>query len=86
MRTDAFDAGTTPGDEEERIGLDEDEDNLDLGMDDSDEDPIKSRTEGQYYDEFTDNDSDVFRDGDGTDSEAYGLHSHIGRTRSQMTG
>ena len=31
----------------------------------------------QYRDEFTDNDSDVFGDGDGDDSDAYGLHSHV---------
>lgn len=80
-RTDANDAHAAPEDEEERIGFDEDEDNLDLGMDDSDveTDPVKPRTEGLYRDEFTDNESDVFADGDGTDGETYGMHARIGR-------
>ncbi|RJE23656.1 hypothetical protein PHISCL_03992 [Aspergillus sclerotialis] len=70
-------------DEEERIGLiHEDDDNVDLVLDDSGSEnsrsPSKSRTEGPYHDEFTDNDSDVFRDGDGTDSDMYGLHTHRG--------
>lgn len=68
-------------DEEERIGfMDEDDDNVDLGLDDSGSENSrnrrKSRTEGLYHDEFTDNESDVFRDGDGSDTEAYGLHTH----------
>ena len=71
-------------DEEERIGLiHDDDDNVDLVLDDSGSENSrsrsKSRTEGPYHDEFTDNDSDVFRDGDGTDSEMYGLHTHTHR-------
>ena len=70
-------------DEEERIGLIDEDDNVDLGLDDSGSENSrsrsKSRTEGLYHDEFTDNDSDVFRDGDGTDSEIYGLHTHVRR-------
>lgn len=74
-------------DEEARIGFEEDEDNLDLDMDNSDveADRIKSGTEGLYVDEFTDNESDVFKDGDddGTAGEAYGLHTHVSRLGSQ---
>lgn len=75
-------ATTLARDEEERIGfIDEDDDNVDLVLDDSGSENSrsrrKSRTEELYRDEFTDNDSDVFRDGDGTDGETYGLHTHI---------
>lgn len=84
-RTAANDANAAPVDEEERIGFYDDEDNLDLGVDSSDvdADQIKSGGEGLYRDEFTDNESDVFRDGDGTDREGYGLHTHVGRSGSQ---
>lgn len=41
---------------------------------DDDESPHRGAS---YRDEFTDNDSDVFGDGDGDDTEIYGLHSHV---------
>ena len=70
-------------DEEERIGFTDDiGDNVDLVIDEDSagDGGAKLQTKGQpYRDEFTDNDSDVFRDGDGTDDEAYGLHSHARR-------
>ncbi|KAI9932849.1 Tlg2-vesicle protein [Aspergillus wentii] len=78
---DANTAATTLArDEEEQIGFNDlDDDNVDLVIDDSDnENPSrKARSEGPYRDEFTDNDSDVFRDGDGTDTEMHSLHTHI---------
>ncbi|KAL4781460.1 hypothetical protein BJX76DRAFT_16712 [Aspergillus varians] len=59
-------------DEEERIGFDDD--NVDLVIDDDDDrSPIRSKS--PYRDEFTDNESDVFRDGDGPDGETYTLHT-----------
>ncbi|KAF9891994.1 Tlg2-vesicle protein [Aspergillus nanangensis] len=68
-------ATTLARDEEERIGFhDFDDDNVDLVIDDesgSDNSPKR------YQDEFTDNDSDVFRDGDGTEGETYTLHTHV---------
>ena len=69
-------------DEEERIGFDDlDDDNVDLDLDDdSDHSPAsrwKKKTGRQsYHDEFTDNDSDDFRN---EGHEAYGLHSHVQR-------
>ncbi|EAW10729.1 TVP38/TMEM64 family protein [Aspergillus clavatus NRRL 1] len=70
-------------DEEERIGFNDfDDDNVDLVIDDesgSDNSSGQTRKhlQGSYRDEFTDNDSDVFRDGDGADSETYHLHTHV---------
>lgn len=76
-------ATTLARDEEERLGFhDFDDDNVDLVIDDesgSEHSPLR-RNNGQYgsyRDEFTDNDSDVFKDGDGTDNEAYSLHTHV---------
>ncbi|KAL2216003.1 hypothetical protein M432DRAFT_123707 [Thermoascus aurantiacus ATCC 26904] len=81
---------TTPSrDEEEDIGFydDVDDDNVDLVVDDVDSDGAskQSRVEGTlpkgsngaYRDEFTDNDSDIFEDGNGDNNEVYGLHKHI---------
>ena len=88
-RNGADGANVAALDEEAQIGFDEDEDDLDLDMDSSDveADRIKSGSERLYRDEFTDNESDVFRDGDGdwdgADSEAYGLHTHVVRSESQ---
>lgn len=66
-------------DEEEQIGFnDEEHDNVHLILEDDDASGgAKARTERPYRDEFTDNDSDVFHDGNATDSETYNLHSHI---------
>lgn len=69
-------ATTLARDEEEQLGFhDIDEDNIDLVVEG--DDIGEPRGNKQYRDEFTDNDSDVFDDGDGEDSEVYGLHSHI---------
>ncbi|KAJ5679591.1 hypothetical protein N7462_007835 [Penicillium macrosclerotiorum] len=65
-------------DEEERIGFDDDQVDLDLA-DESDSDPSghwKKTNRRSYHDDFTDNDSDDFP---GDADEAYGLHSHIAR-------
>jgi hypothetical protein len=72
-------ATTLARDEEERIGFhDFDDDNVDLVLDDESGREISpKRTDGPYRDEFTDNDSDVFKDGDGTDGETYTLHTHV---------
>ncbi|CEN59786.1 Putative Golgi apparatus membrane protein tvp38 [Aspergillus calidoustus] len=73
-------ATTLARDEEERIGFNDfDDDNVDLVIDDdiSDRSPLRSKS--PYRDEFTDNESDIFRDGDGTDTETYTLHSHVRR-------
>lgn len=40
------------------------------------DDDLRGADDGRYKDEFTDNDSDVFQDGDGGDDEAFGLHRH----------
>ncbi|KAL1966691.1 hypothetical protein VTN77DRAFT_3888 [Rasamsonia byssochlamydoides] len=66
--------------------MDFDEDNIDIvveGDDDNDEDTSSGKRPynqnnkaASYRDKFTDNDSDVFRDGDG-DTETYGLHTHV---------
>lgn len=63
-----------------------DEDNIDIVVEGGDDNvgngdatsgkPYKDNTVS-YRDEFTDNDSDIFRDGDGADTETYGLHSHV---------
>jgi hypothetical protein len=58
-------------DEEERIGFGDD-----AGVD-ADDDHIAIDPEG-YHDEFTDNDSDVFEDGDGDEvDETYSLHRRV---------
>lgn len=69
-------ATTLARDEEEQLGFhDIDEDNIDLVVEGDDlNEPHGNK---QYRDEFTDNDSDVFGDGDGDDPETYGLHSHV---------
>lgn len=41
--------------------------------------PSTRQSNRQYQDEFTDNDSDLFNDGDGSDTEVYALHSHVQR-------
>jgi hypothetical protein len=70
-------ASTLARDEEEQLGFhDIDEDNIDLVVDGDDFNEPRGGTK-QYRDEFTDNDSDVFGDGDGDDPDAYGLHSHV---------
>ncbi|KAL2860847.1 TVP38/TMEM64 family protein [Aspergillus lucknowensis] len=67
-------------DEEERIGFNDfDDDNVDLVIDDEMNDRSPLRSKSPYRDEFTDNESDVFEDGDGTDGETYTLHTHVGR-------
>lgn len=82
---------TLARDEEEQIGFgDEDEDNVDLALEedsssDSASGKTKTRTQRPYHDDFTDNDSDVFRDGDGTDSEMYGLHTHVRRGSESLS-
>ncbi|BCS27247.1 TVP38/TMEM64 family protein [Aspergillus puulaauensis] len=69
-------ATTLARDEEERIGFNDfDDDNVDLVIDDDDRSPLRSKS--PYRDEFTDNESDVFRDGDGTEGETYTLHTHV---------
>ncbi|KAL4896773.1 Golgi apparatus membrane protein tvp38 [Aspergillus ambiguus] len=76
-------ATTLARDEEERLGFhDFDDDNVDLVLDDEsgrENSPkrLDGQYPGQYRDEFTDNDSDVFKDGDGTDGETYSLHTHV---------
>lgn len=69
-------ATTIARDEDEQLGFqDLDEDNVDLVVEgDDDGGPHRGAS---YRDEFTDNDSDVFEDGDGDDAEIYGLHSHV---------
>ena len=58
-------------DEEDRIGLNDDT------IIDVDDDHIAIGNVG-YHDEFTDNDSDVFEDGDGDEvEEAYTLHRRV---------
>ncbi|KAL4913358.1 hypothetical protein BDW62DRAFT_165929 [Aspergillus aurantiobrunneus] len=71
-------AATLARDEEERIGFNDfDDDNVDIVIDDDDRSPLRSKS--PYQDEFTDNESDIFQDGDGTDGEAYTLHAHVQR-------
>jgi hypothetical protein len=63
-------------DEEERIGFNDfDDDNVDLVIDD--DDLSSRRSKSPYKDEFTDNESDIFRDGDGTNTDTYTLHTHV---------
>ncbi|OJI86678.1 hypothetical protein ASPTUDRAFT_115989 [Aspergillus tubingensis CBS 134.48] len=67
-------------DEEERIGFgDLDDDHVDLAIDDeSGSETSPHRTQASpYRDEFTDNDSDIFKDGDGAHEEMYTLHTHV---------
>ncbi|KAL4941552.1 hypothetical protein BDV06DRAFT_178905 [Aspergillus oleicola] len=69
-------AKTLARDEEERIGFNDfDDDNVDLDIDDDGRFPRRSKS--PYRDEFTDNESDIFRDGDGPDGETYTLHTHV---------
>ncbi|KAB8236212.1 Tlg2-vesicle protein [Aspergillus alliaceus] len=73
-------ATTLARDEEERLGFhDFDDDNVDLAIDDESggERSPKRLPRGPYRDEFTDNDSDIFKDGDGGEGEIYGLHTHL---------
>lgn len=44
--------------------------------DDENSSPAKN-AENPYRDEFTDNDSDVFRDGDEPERETYRMHTHF---------
>jgi len=72
-------------DEERNLEYQDDlDDNVDVVVDDADEDgsgspakPWNSNNNRGYRDEFTDNDSDVFNDGDGAENDVYGLHSHV---------
>ncbi|KAE8350498.1 Golgi apparatus membrane protein tvp38 [Aspergillus coremiiformis] len=73
-------ATTLARDEEERLGFhDFDDDNVDLAIDDESggENSPKHQLRGPYRDEFTDNDSDILKDGDGRQGETYGLHTHV---------
>ena len=77
-------ATTLARDEEEQAGFhDLDDDNVDIVIgDDSDSDPSSSpKKTSPYHDEFTDNDSDVFGDGDGSAGETYQLHSQRSHSR-----
>ncbi|KAH8702039.1 hypothetical protein BGW36DRAFT_356184 [Talaromyces proteolyticus] len=70
-------ATTLARDEEEQLGFhDIDEDNVDIVVEGDNLDVHGTRS---YRDDFTDNDSDVFQDDDGEDSEAFGLHTHVQR-------
>lgn len=65
-------------DEEERIGFNDfDDDNVDLVIDDDDRSPRRSKS--PYHDQFTDNESDIFGEGDGPDGETYSMHTHVRR-------
>ncbi|EED17797.1 conserved hypothetical protein [Talaromyces stipitatus ATCC 10500] len=66
-------AKTLARDEEAQLGL-YDEDNIDIDVGDE---LAEARRNRSYRDEFTDNDSDVFDDGDGDESDTYGLHTHV---------
>lgn len=73
-------AATLARDEEAQIGFtDLDDDHVDLAIDDeSGSETSPHRTKATpYRDEFTDNDSDIFRDGDGASEEMYTLHTHV---------
>ncbi|EEA24137.1 Tlg2-vesicle protein [Talaromyces marneffei ATCC 18224] len=65
---------TLARDEEAQLGF-YDEDNIDIDVEGGE----LAETHGNrsYRDEFTDNDSDVFDDGDGDESDTYGLHTHV---------
>lgn len=73
-------ATTLARDEEERAGFhDLDDDNVDIVIDDESGSKQSSpkKATSPYHDEFTDNDSDIFRDGDEPEGETYRLHTHI---------
>ena len=73
-------ATTLARDEEERVGFhDFDDDNVDIVIDDDSEHaPSPKKAASPYHDEFTDNDSDIFRDGDESEGgETYRLHTHV---------
>jgi hypothetical protein len=73
-------ATTLARDEEERIGFNDfDDDNVDLVIDVDDGDRTPLRSKFPYRDEFTDNESDIFRDGDGTAGDTFTLHTHVRR-------
>lgn len=61
-------------DEEAQLGY-YDEDNVDIDVEG--DELAETRGGRSYQDEFTDNDSDVFDDGDGDESDTYGLHTHV---------
>ncbi|KAJ5224524.1 uncharacterized protein N7469_008027 [Penicillium citrinum] len=67
-------------DEEERIGFEHDDDNVELFLEDDSESDRSGRKKKanrrSYHDEFTDNDSDEYP---GDANETYGLHSHVRR-------
>jgi hypothetical protein len=67
-------AKTLARDEEAQLGL-YDEDNIDINVEG--DELTESRGNRSYRDEFTDNDSDVFDDGDDDESDTYGLHTHV---------
>lgn len=67
-------ATTLARDEEEGLGFqDFDEDHVDLVVEG---DELNVHGTRPYQDEFTDNDSDVFQDGDG-EPDSFGLHTHV---------
>ncbi|KAL4811298.1 hypothetical protein BDV18DRAFT_129075 [Aspergillus unguis] len=71
-------ATTLARDEEERIGFNDfDDDNVDLDIDDDDR--YARRSKSPYRDQFTDNESDVFEDGDGTNGQTYSIRMHSRR-------
>jgi hypothetical protein len=79
-------ATTLAEDEERNLEQQNDlDDNIDLAVDDTDDNDTTSSSNKSwdanakrpYRDSFTDNESDVFAEGDGPDTEAFGLHSHI---------
>ncbi|KUL92244.1 hypothetical protein ZTR_02329 [Talaromyces verruculosus] len=67
-------AKTLARDEEAQLGY-YDEDNIDIDVEG--DELAETRGGRSYQDEFTDNDSDVFDDGDGDESDTYGLHTHV---------
>ncbi|KAA8649884.1 hypothetical protein EYZ11_001149 [Aspergillus tanneri] len=76
-------ATTLARDEDERLGFhDFDDDHVDLFIDEESgrvmsPRHMKTRSQEPYHDEFTDSNSDVFRDGDGSEGEMYSLHTHV---------
>ncbi|PYI18356.1 Golgi apparatus membrane protein tvp38 [Aspergillus japonicus CBS 114.51] len=75
-------ARTLARDEEEQIGFtDLDDDHVELAIDDESGSETLSGhgKSSRYRDEFTDNDSDAFRDEDGAHEETYTLHTHVRR-------
>lgn len=79
-------ATTLARDEEERAGFhDFDDDNVDIVIDDgssSDRSPNPRKSSPYHDNEFTDDDSDIFRDGDGPEGETYQLHTHRSTSKS----